>query len=392
MAGAFVNNITFGRLIKNSARAPIATQEIVIGEKEDIRPRTRCGYLIPEAYSCYEKALGESGAVASGKLLHYAADIICSGGLDLWIRGAYSYCVQHIGLANPRIFVYIRQRISELDKKAEVLPQESFYNHPDVQSAVSECVLVMQLCPRRAKVPWPKVGENTKREGWLRGIANSPETRAVRVVWSSDGDMTSLFLAGNELCRSIQEGKTEQSLFWVKWMLEEDSRLKKETKGGGLTTKLRGGVGKQKPDASFFIVDLLKEIYKEFSAKSLIRMNEEFAELYRLFVGGEPRMAPKEKRDCLGWMVLICCEVPRWKVPAAPTLVEDPMRLSRAVSQSSSFFREVLSHPPLPVNVQIKASMARITKQKTKKQKTEGTLDDHFNAYEEALQAYLQRN
>ena len=122
-----------------STRAPILQTERTYGEKEDTRPRTRCGYLVPEAYHCYEQSLGETGAIASGKLLHYTADLICSGGLDLWIRGAYSYCIQHIGLANPRIFVYLRQRISDVDKKAEVLPQESFYSHPDVQSAIAEC-------------------------------------------------------------------------------------------------------------------------------------------------------------------------------------------------------------------------------------------------------------
>jgi len=378
-----------------STRAPILQTERTYGEKEDTRPRTRCGYLVPEAYHCYEQSLGETGAIASGKLLHYTADLICSGGLDLWIRGAYSYCIQHIGLANPRIFVYLRQRISDVDKKAEVLPQESFYSHPDVQSAIAECVLVMQLCPRRAKVPWPKLGEDTKRDGWLRGVANSPETRAVRAVWSSDGDMPPLYLVGNELCRAIQEGRTEQSLFWVKWLLEEDARIRKDTKGHGLSTKERGvgaGSSKSRTDASYFVGELLVEVYKEFSSKGMIRMGEEFAELYRLFRGGESRMAARGRRECLGWMVLLCCEVPRWKVPAAPTLVEDPMRLSRAVSQSSAFFREVLSNPALPVTSQIKASMARVAKEKKKKgTKPCETVEEHFAAYDEALNAYLSR-
>jgi len=251
----------------------------------------------------------------------------------------------------------------------------------------------MQLCPRRAKVPWPKLGDDTRREGWLRGIANSPETRAVRIVWTSEADMTILYLAGNELCRAIQEGKTERSLFWIRWILEEDTRMRKETKGPGLSKKERGySSGKPKTDASYFVAELLMEVYKELSGKGLLRMNEEATELNRLFRGGEARMPVRGKKDCLGWMVLLCCEVPRWKVPAAPTLVEDPIRLSRAVEQSSAFFREVLRHPPLPATKQLKSSMARLVKERKKKvEKKEATLDDHFNAYEDALQAYLNR-
>jgi hypothetical protein len=44
-------------------------------------------------------------------------------------------------------------------------------------------------------------------------------------------------------------------------------------------------------------------------------------------------------------MIQILTDVPKWKVPAAPSLVPDQTKLQRAVSQSESFFREVLMLP-----------------------------------------------
>jgi hypothetical protein len=190
-------------------RAPIHTEEIIIGKEEDTRPRTRCGYLVPDAYACYEKSLGEAGAVASGKALHFAADIVCSGGLDIWIRGAYSYAVAHISLANPRIFVYLKQRISELDALGERLPQESFYNSTEVQNNICEVVLVLQLCPKRMKLVWPKLDPSTKRVGWLKGVSSAPETRVSRLVWKSEGDNLPLLYVANEVCKSVGEGSSE---------------------------------------------------------------------------------------------------------------------------------------------------------------------------------------
>lgn len=376
-------------------RAPIHTEQIKMGQEPDKRPKTRSGYLVHEAYSCYEKALGEVGTSASGKALHFAADIVCSGGIDIWIRGAYSYAVQHIGLANPRIFVYLRQRILELDKRAASLPQESFYSHPEVQSNIAECVLVLQLCPKRAKIVWPKIDENTKRQGWLRGVAGSPETRVTRVVWSSEADTPHLYLVSNELCKAIQDGAQERALFWVRWVMEEDVRIRKETKGQGLSTKDRGGgAGKAKTEAGHFVAAVLYEIYKELASKNLIRMNEEFSELFRLWRGGEMRMAAKLRRDCLGLMAIICCEVPRWKVPAAPSLVADPVRLSRAVSQCGSFFNEVLANTMAPGN-QIKPSMTKAAKKRTtalnEKEKKELTMEDKFSEYDAVMEAYLNK-
>jgi hypothetical protein len=380
----------------NVYRAPIVIEEHTIGAEEDPRPRTRVGYLVPEAYSCYETALGEAGAAASGKALHFAADLVCSGGLDIWIRGAYSYAMQHIGLANPRIFVYLRQRIAELDKRGAHLGVEAFYAHPEVQAAIAEVVLVIQLCPKKSKIVWPKVDPSTKRPGWLRGVAGSPEARATRAVWSSDGDSPSLYLVGNELCKAIADGASEKALFWIRWVLEEDVRVRKETKGNGLTTKERGTElsAKARTDAGHFIAAILTELYRDLAARGLVRMNEEFNELIRLYKGGEQRMANRFRKECLALMTLICCEVPKWKVPAAPTLVADPVRLSRAVGQSGGFFREVLAYKslakPLKPNM-TRAPRQKRTKELTEKEKREMSMEEHFDAYDAAMEAYLNR-
>ena len=375
-------------------RAPIQMEQMQ-APVEDTRPRTRCGYLVPEAYACYEKALGEVGASASGKAIHFAADLICSGGLDIWIRGAYSYAVQHVNLANPRIFVYLREKITALDAKTERLPQEAFYSNPEVQAAITETVLVLQLCPKRAKIVWPKIEENTKKQGWLRGVAGSPDTKATRQTWSSDSDTPPMYIVANEICKAVQEAAQARALFWIRWLLEEDARVRKETKGHGLSSKERGPAflgQKSRAEAGYFIADLLFNIYKELAATGL-RMHEEFRELYNLYRCSEKRMAAKFRKDCLALMALICCEVPRWKVPASQTLVADPMRLSRAVAQAGSFFNEVLANP---AKTAIKESMTRLKKEKkaaplTDKEKKELTTEEHFSEYDKVMEAYLNK-
>jgi hypothetical protein len=390
-------------------RAPIHQNAILMGDaaaaaaeaaQQNAKiPRTRCGYLVPESYRAYEQALGEVGSLASGRALHFAADLICSGGVDIWIRGAYNYAIQHINLANPRIFVYLRQKVAALDKLANTLPQDTFYTHPEVQATICEAVLVLQMCPKRAKITWPKIDDNAKRPGWLRGVASSAETRAVRAVWDSGSDSATLYLVGNELSRAVSEGVSERALFWIRWVLEEEGRVRKETKGAALSTKERGpavGSVKTRTDCGHFVAAVLVEIYKELAASNLVRMNEEFGELVRLWRQGEVRMAARHRRDCLGLMALICCEVPRWKVPAVPTLVADPVRLSRAVAQAGTFFNEVLAYKPLPAGQTIKASMTKMKTQKRSKEMTEKesrnlSTEEHLEEYDAVLEAYLNK-
>ena len=384
--------------MNNVYRAPIHQEEIVIGAEQDKRPRTRAGYLVPDAYTSYEAALAETGPVASGRAIHFAADLVCSGGIDIWIRGAYAFAIQHIGIANPRIFVYLKTRISELDQKAAKLPQEAFYSHPEVQATIAETVLVLQLCPKKTRTPWPKVDVNTKRPGWLRGVAGAPETKATKSTWASDSDTVPLYLVANEICKCVNDSAPEKALFWIRWTLEEDARIRKETKGHGLTTRERGpgtGPPKSRSEAAHFIAELLAAIYSDLASRQLIRMHDEFTELMRLWRGGEARMATRFRRECIALMTIICCEVPKWKVPAAPTLVQDPLRLSRATGQAPIFFNEILAYKSLDANG-LKPNMTKAPKKKKVKQDTkevrELSMEEHMNAYDAAMEAYLNGN
>jgi hypothetical protein len=81
--------------------------------------------------------------------------------------------------------------------------------------------------------------------------------------------------------------------------------------------------------------------------------------------------------------------------------VEDPVRLSRAVAQSGSFFQEVLAHPPLPAGKQLKPNMTKAPRTvkadtpansaKATKAKKEQSMEDHFDAYDAVMEAYLNR-
>jgi hypothetical protein len=374
-------------------RAPIQTDSFDILQPEDTRARTRCGYLVPDAFHAYQVALTEAGPSASAKALHFAADIICSGGLDIWIRSTYNYCIKRVGLGNPRILVYLRDVIKKLDAKVAALPQEGFFSNPDVQSIIGETIFLLQLCPKKPAVAWPKVDDTTKLPGWLRGVASAPETKATRTIWSSDGDSTPLYLVSNELCKAVQEGSTERVLFWIRWAYEEDARIRKETKGPGLTRKERLMVGSaaQKTDVGLYFVGIFIELYKELAEKQLVRMHEEVGEIARLWKSGEKRMASSNKKDLLVLLATICCEVPRWKVPAAPPLTQDPARLARAVSQVPGFFQEVLAFKPLPVNSQLKPKMMTAPKKKKDVATKTSPMDDHLAAYEAAMDAYMNK-
>jgi hypothetical protein len=365
-------------------------------EAPDPELRTRSGYKPADCLKAFVAALSDSGLVNTGKALHFSTDLVCSGGYDIWIRTLWDFAIEHIGIGSPRIFVYLKKRIGELDALVSRLDEDALWKDDEFQTRVCELIFVLRECPLRTRTPWPKVGPETHRDGWLRAVStNATETQVVRKVFQSSNDLFPLHIVACELLKACSENATEKAMFWIKWLLEEDSRLRKENNGAGLSTLDRGPANlsaKQRSEVGYFLVQLFVEAYKEYAAKGMVRMNEEFQAFAELYRGSDKRIGSKGRRDILALMAQILCEVPRWKVPASPTLIKDPAALSRAIQQSPNFFKEVLNNPrvSLPGNKAIFTTGKQSQKQK-EKAKQGLTMETKFSAFDAAMDAYLNK-
>ena len=244
-------------------------------------PISRKGYALKDLARNFIQALGETGPESSGKLLHYTADFIGSSGFDLWQRLCWDYAFDHIGIASPRIFSYLRQKMVILSEMATRLPAITFMASVEVQRATVEIVLILQMCPKKAKVKWPTVPQDThKNEEWLLRTAQSPERSVVRKVWNHSVDLPPLFYSTNEVIQAITDGALEKALFWTRWIIEEDMALRK-TFGAGLSSMERGPPGlnsKQRSHPGYFLCAVLAETYKEFveNKPEILRMNFQY--------------------------------------------------------------------------------------------------------------------
>jgi hypothetical protein len=356
-------------------------------KQEEEKPRTRCGYEPHECVRAFERVLGQSDLVSTGRALHFAADIATSGGIDTLVKSIWDYSFSHIGIASPRIFVYLKKRIQEIQEMLKRLPDEEAYASEEFQVRIGELVLVVRDAPTRTVVSWPKVGAETHLDGWIRAVIASPQTAALNKVWRPEGDSPVLRSAGAELCKAIADGSLEKALFWVRWLFEEEMKIKKEVKGASLSTYDRSPPGsKQKGGVGLFILALYKEIYRELVGKQLVRMNEEFMCLMELFTQAGAR------KQILTILTQILCEVPKWKIPAAPPLIRDPVAMSQAVRQVPKFFREVMAYdPPKGIPALMKAFKTRGKAPVVPKAKKGELAEAKMDAFDKALEDYFAR-
>ena len=358
-------------------------------EEKDPEIISRKGYMLKDLARAFQVALGESGPISTGKLMHYTADMVCSGGLQLWEKLCWDYAYEHIGVASPRIFHYLFRKFKEINGESVKVAFDMFCRKKEVQECCMEIVLILQNCPKKSKCKMPSVpAETHENDDWLRSVLRTTDKAAVRKVWQRNTDLEQMLHAGNEMVFAITEGATERALFWVKWLLEEDAIVRKRF-GQGLTTLERGPASasvKTKASVGYYIINICSEVYKEFAEKGMVRMHEEFQTLLDVYRSGDT--GQKRKIDTIGLMIQILTDVPRMKVPAAPTLVPDPAGLARALEQAEGFFREVLALPVL--QKKLPATVTGLKQRKQKEMSKEDQLQKKLNAIDQATMKYYK--
>jgi hypothetical protein len=360
-------------------------------EEREQEITSRRGYLLKDLARAFIQNLGDAGSVASGKLLHFTADMITSGGLLLWEKLCWEYAFEHIGVASPRIFHYLFRKFKELNEKTAKLAFDVFCRSTDIQQQTAEIALILQHCPKKSKPKMPSVpADSHENENWLRSVLRTTDRATVRKVWQRNTDLEPMLHAGNEMVFAITEGATERALFWARWLLEEDAIIRKKF-GSGLTTLERGPPhlkSAQKTSVGYYLIAILAEVYKEFAEKGMVRMHEEFQALLDLYRSPDPRNTQKRKIDTMSVMIQILTDVPKWKVPAAPSLVSDPIKLERMVSQSETFFREVLTLP-LPSKL-LPPTVTGLKKKKSKEPTKEDRLKQQLELIDQAAMNFYK--
>ena len=299
---------------------------------EEIIP-TRFGYNIVDFLTNYQQVFLQHGTLGWGRILHLTADMIASEGYMKWRNFTYSYALEHIGLASPRIFVYLNHRHTEIQKQIDKYPTDVLYTIPDFQRTIGEVVLILNTQPRKSRLAIPKVPATILGDTWIHSQKRSPDTAIVRRIWKHDNDSSERAISANHLLAACQEAATEKALFWMRWCLDEDKRKIRAKEN--LDVNKRGG--------GLFLCRCLLEAYKDLASQERIRMHEEFQVLIGMYMRDGNYFSARQRGDTMILMIQILCEVPRWKVPAAVPLVKDDIALKLASSQTPLFFKEVLA-------------------------------------------------
>jgi hypothetical protein len=189
---------------------------LIADDRVEFKKISFCGYTKKDLFSALKKQLEKRDPITITK---WACEAHVSGWVAELFELYESYAVQHIGIGNPKLYLYLSQRREEVRRLIQ--GKQSFVqtqNDPKMRYIITEIPLVLIQSQRR---PIPKL-QKFKEE-------DLDHTRMIdrlmfygkdyqKEYWHDDDDPPSLKGVFNEFIGSIRARHLDSVLFWLSWI------------------------------------------------------------------------------------------------------------------------------------------------------------------------------
>lgn len=161
---------------------------------------------------------------------YWCAELICSGNYsELWDT-IISFISKHIHTANPKIFLYIQNRISifkNIISNKEFMSELHARNDIKLRKLFAEIITVISLSNKKNGLEPVKINKNDEFD-----ITIMPDKlKADKMDYINNlflkKDPKEIFIALNEMYYSIIHQDYLSSCFWYEWIIEFESTCKK---------------------------------------------------------------------------------------------------------------------------------------------------------------------
>ena len=161
---------------------------------------------------------------------YWCAELICSGNYaELWDTIIH-FISKHIHTANPKIFLYIQNRISifkNIISNNELLSELHARNDIKLRQLFAEIITVLSISNKKNGIEPVKIKKDTEFD-----INNIPDKlKADKMDYINNiflkKDPKEIFIALNELYFSIINSDYLSACFWYEWIIEFEGLCKK---------------------------------------------------------------------------------------------------------------------------------------------------------------------
>ena len=206
---------------------------------------------------------------------YWCAELICSGHYgELWDI-IISFISKHIHSGNPKIFLYIQNRIDifkNIINNKEFISELSARNDPNLRKLFAEIVTIMAISNKKYGIEPVKINKNTEFDMSLisdKLIADN--TDYVKGIFLKK-DPKEIFIALNEFYFNIRSHNFLNLCYWYEWIVEFESICKKKKRPCTLEPRNYNVLGKFRTNLVWIIWDILFDYIDSLNNQTLLNL------------------------------------------------------------------------------------------------------------------------
>jgi hypothetical protein len=312
-------------------------------EFKDLKKETFSGHNKKDVLKSLEKciALGEVPYA-----IHWAFELLCSGLVDTLWNSFFMIAVEQVNRANPLIFSYLYMRFFKeffplRDAYASDIPR--IRNSPSARKIVAEAATLLALS-KKAKLPaFPKVTPADYTRDRIREVAKAPLTSYANAIIKAD-DPSHIIIPSNEIAFAIRRENRDSlhALFWIRWLLEFEKQLKKES-GSKLACAKRPVPGideKHHTDVVWLLWEVLSHEVSQRPPQEKAPLEKVISVLFRMFCYQYEPSCKNSRKEFLACAVVLLTDIVEWNEP----LCQDMTYLRSVVARVDELIMEFKPH------------------------------------------------
>lgn len=163
--------------------------------------------------------------------VYWSAELLCSGHQgELW-EVLSIYACKQIGLACPKLAMYLRMRLDNftaIEKKERLESVLEFRNSAAVRKLFAEISCILAFAPKRPTFEYTRIqrAEEFDLDTWTDRL-RAPDMEFVGETFREE-DPREMFIPCNEFAYCIAQRDVISACYWIEWVLEFDTLCRRK--------------------------------------------------------------------------------------------------------------------------------------------------------------------
>ncbi len=275
---------------------------------------------------------------------YWCAEMICSGHYgELWDI-IILFISKHIHSANPKIFLYIQNRIEifkNIINNKEFISELSARNDPKLRKLFAEIITIMATSNKKYGIEPVKIDKKSEFDmSLMSDKLKADKTDYIKNIFLKK-DPKEIFIAINEFYYNVHIKNFLNICYWYEWIIEFENICKKKKRPCILESRNYNILPKYRSNLVWIIWDILFDYIEKINNQTLINLLKSTLDIFTI---NYTIASCKKRRFIIYFAFSLCSDKINLDIP----IISDKKLVNTVISNIEVIYKQIKKNEVSP--------------------------------------------